>query len=82
MHKTTRSFGLPNDAEERSVLLEPLPGHTESEVVAFLKRLGASKVEVLSPGFISARAAGVVLQKLHSVAHIHVKHEKRPLLGR
>ena len=75
MKKTTRNFDLLDEMKWYSVLLEPLFEHSIKEVVTSLRELGASKVETISPGFVSARATGAMLQRLGSIAHIHLKHE-------
>jgi hypothetical protein len=70
-----RLFGGP-DAEV-TVLLEPRQGHTADEVAQRLRDRGASDVAVLSPGFVSARAARSLLKAVESVASIQPKATKR-----
>jgi hypothetical protein len=68
-------FGGPE--AEVDVLLEPTQGHTADEVARRLRAEGASHVEVLSPGFVSARAARETLDALGPVATAHPKATKR-----
>ncbi len=78
MKKMTLALPLGRDAGEQAILVEPLSGHTDEELVGSLEKLGASKVKILSPGFISARATKSALRKLHDIAHVHFKSEKLP----
>lgn len=59
------------------VLVEPQRGHSDEEVVAALESCGATNVEILAPGFISARAPARVMSELASVAQFHRKRRKR-----
>jgi hypothetical protein len=68
-------FGGPE--AEVDVLLEPHEGHTADEVAQSLRDGGASDVQVLSPGFVSARAARKTLEALSSVATAHPKATKQ-----
>jgi hypothetical protein len=68
-------------AGELSVMLEPLPGHSDDEVVARLEDLGASKVSVLAPGFISAHALADALDAVQEIADVHVKALKQIRIG-
>jgi hypothetical protein len=68
-------FGEP-DAEV-DVLLEPTPGHSADEVAELLRAEGASQVTVLSPEYVSARAARETLAALEPVATVHPKATKR-----
>ena len=60
-----------------SVLVEPLPGHSDEEVVHSLECSGASEVAILAPGFISAQVRRVALEAVEEVAYVHPKHEKQ-----
>lgn len=60
-----------------AVTLEPRPGHTDEDVLKVLKQHGASEVEVIAPGFISAVAPGEVLRTAEAVAHVHVKPQQQ-----
>jgi hypothetical protein len=64
--------------DELDVLIEPADGHTVEEVVQRLHEVGAGNVEVLSPGFISARATRDELRSLESIAVAHPKATKAP----
>ena len=63
---------------ELDVLVEPTAGHTVEEVVDRLREVGAANVEVLSPGFVSARATRDALRSLESIAIAHPKATKSP----
>jgi hypothetical protein len=54
-------------------MVEPLPGHTDDEVVALLQRSGATQISILAPGFISARAQPGALEALQSIAEVREK---------
>ncbi|MGH9658634.1 MAG: hypothetical protein ACRD96_08825 [Bryobacteraceae bacterium] len=63
-----------------AVSIEPLRGHTDREVVAALRAGGATQIEILAPGFISAEATTKCLEALRAIAQIHskpVKHLRR-----
>lgn len=59
------------------VLVEPQDGHSDEEVAAALESCGATSVEILEPGFISARAPLRALTELASLAQFHRKPRKR-----
>lgn len=61
---------------EVSALLEPRDGHSDADVVASLQRLGATDVAVLAPGFVSARGALTLLERLQEIASVHIKARK------
>jgi hypothetical protein len=62
-----------------SVLLEPLPGYSDAEVVNRLRTIGAHRVEVLAPGFVSAAIERGRIEELEEIAEVGVKPQKRPL---
>ena len=68
-------FGGPET--EVDVLLEPTKGHTADEVAQRLRDEGASDIQILSPGFISARTARGTLDALRPVATAHPKVNKQ-----
>ena len=68
---------MANDMMEYMAILEPLPGHSDKEIVTSLQKLGASKVEVLSPGFISAKASGKILKLFNKIASVHLKRDSQ-----
>jgi hypothetical protein len=82
LKKQTAQGASERDREVVPVLAEPLPGHDEAEVVGRLKALGASRIEVLAPGFVSAAIARGRLGELEDIAQVGVKPRKRPLGGR
>jgi hypothetical protein len=65
------------DGDEVSVVLEPRRGHTADEVAQRLRDTGASEVAVLSPSFVSARAARAVLAAVEAVATVRPKATAR-----
>jgi hypothetical protein len=70
------------DARDRQVvpvLAEPRPGHGEAEVVGRLRAIGASRIEVLAPGFVSASLEQGRLGELEDIAEVGIKPRKRPL---
>jgi len=72
-----RNWAFGDPGVEVDVLLEPTQGHTAEEVAQRLRDEGASDVAVLSPGFVSARAARGTLEALQSVATAHPKVTKQ-----
>ncbi len=77
MYFTVRHFNSLDPAKEYSALMEPQPGHTDAEIVKSLQDSGATKVKILSKGFISAQALGSALEKLRGLAEVHIKHESK-----
>jgi hypothetical protein len=64
--------------DELDVLIEPADGHSVEDVVQRLHEVGAADIEVLSPGFISARATREGLRSLEPIAVAHPKATKAP----
>jgi len=60
-----------------SALVEPLPGHSDDEVIDALQRAGAKDVALLSPGFISAIVGAVSIPLLERVASVHPKRQSQ-----
>ena len=81
LKKQTAPGESERDREVVAVVAEPRPGHDEAEVVGRLKALGASRIEVLAPGFVSAALARGRLGELEDIAQVGVKPRKRPLGG-
>ena len=81
LKKQTAPGESERDREVVAVLAEPRPGHDEAEVVGRLEALGASRIEVLAPGFVSAALARGRLSQLEDIAQVGVKPRKRPLDG-
>jgi hypothetical protein len=79
LKKQTAQRESERNREVVPVLAEPLPGHDEAEVVGRLQALGASRIEVLAPGFVSAAIARGRLGELEDIAQVRVKPRKRPL---
>ena len=61
-----------------SVVVEPLPEHTDDEVVAMLEAQGADEISVLSEGYISARIPRDAIEKVEAVASVQLKTRKTP----
>ena len=79
MKKVTRadqSWGC-TDNEETPALLEPRPGYSDDDVLSSLQESGASEVELLAPGFISAQIKPRPLTTLQAVAYVHPKRRKQ-----
>ncbi len=60
-----------------SVTVEPLPGHTDEEIVARLAEIGATEVKILAAGFISARASRESMRRLEDIAAVQIKPTKQ-----
>jgi len=60
-----------------SVTVEPLPGHSDKEVMEFLQGAGALHVEAIGPGFISAEVSGHIREVVEKIAHVHLKARKQ-----
>jgi hypothetical protein len=65
------------DREETPALLEPRPGYSDDDVISSLEESGASEVELLAPGFISAQIKPRSLRALEVVAFVHPKRRKQ-----
>jgi hypothetical protein len=61
-----------------AVTVEPLPGHTDAEVVARLRASGVTDVQVMAPGFVSARATRRSMRAVADIADVQVKATKQP----
>lgn len=66
-----------DDSEETAALLEPRPGYSDDDVLSSLQESGASQVELLAPGFISAQIKPKSLTTLEAVAYVHPKRRKQ-----
>ncbi len=60
-----------------AAMLEPLPGHSDEEVVESLRNAGALAVRILTPGFISAKASRAALSAIEAIAYVHPKRQKQ-----
>ena len=58
-------------------LVCPRAGHTDREVVERLNQNGALEAEILSEGFVSAKAAQSVFRTVESIAVVHPKAVKQ-----
>lgn len=67
------------DSDVVSVIVEPLPNHSCEEVLDRLRALGATEVEVVAAGFISASVIRRRLSALEDIAHAGVKPRSLPI---
>jgi hypothetical protein len=68
-----------SDRQVVAVVAEPRPGHDAGEVVSRLRALGASRIEVLAPGSVSATLERGPLGELEDIAEVGVTPRERPL---
>lgn len=73
LRKTTRPLDALEPEAWLDVLLEPLPGRSDADVLTMLAQQGAQDVAVLHPGFISAQIAPTTLSAAEAVAYVHPK---------
>jgi hypothetical protein len=64
-----------------SLLVAPLPGHSEEEVLRLLATAGATDVKTLAPGCISAVLPLDRLRGLEGVARVHLPAQTQPRSG-
>jgi len=64
-------------AEDEEVMIEPLPGHGDDEILALFERSGATPPLRLAPGFWSGKVPLPLREKVHQVAAVHRKPLKR-----
>lgn len=62
-----------------SILVEPFEGRTDDEVVKELQKLGATDIQVLTKGFISAKLPKSKFGAFERVGHVHIKQEHKSL---
>jgi hypothetical protein len=67
----------PGYTEIVPVLVEPAAGHSDEEIAAALTACGATDVQILAPGFLSANAPGAALASLETIAYVHQKSVKQ-----
>lgn len=67
----------PDATELIPVLVEPLPGHPDEEVLSLLGKMGGIDVTHLAPGFISAELASRYLDSVRKIAYVHRKATKQ-----
>lgn len=63
--------------KEVFVVIEPMQGHSDYEILKSLERTGASQIQVLSPGYISALINKSALKILESIAYVHPKQKHK-----
>jgi len=64
-----------------AVVAEPLDGYSDEEVAQRLRSCGASRIELLAPGYLTARILPNSLEEVQGVARITLKKRKEPLAG-
>ena len=79
LRKQTAGGPSARDRQVVPVLAEPRPGHDDAELVGRLRAIGASRIEVLAPGFVSASIEHGRLAELEDIAEVGIKSRKRPL---
>lgn len=69
----------PTDEAKISVIVETMREHLDQDVIKSLVETGASEIEVLAPGYISARISRAAFKLIEPIAYIHPKqkHELR-----
>lgn len=60
-----------------SILVEPKPGFSDENVKNVLTNFGAEEIEVLSPGFISAKIPKESMKAIEFVAYVHQKQQHK-----
>lgn len=55
------------------VVVEPMEGHSDTDIVKSLESAGASEIEIVAPGYISAFVNRRAVSLLETIAHIHPK---------
>ena len=76
---------LPSRQDEfLPVIAQPVDGHSDEDVFEHLRSAGATSIEHLAPGFISADLPASAFASLESIALVRSKSPKqmrRPLPG-
>jgi hypothetical protein len=75
--KKIRPRKKPNVVEYLSVILEPLEGKSDQEIIEWLKQKDVADVEVLAPKFISATIPADLMTAAQQVAHVSAKSTKQ-----
>jgi hypothetical protein len=63
--------------EDEEVMIEPLPGHGDDEIVAVFEGSGAAPPRRLAPKFFSGKVPSHLRERVHRIATVHRKARKR-----
>jgi hypothetical protein len=61
------------------VVIEPLEGHSDEEILGALRELDASAIDLLAPGYISANLSLEGIERLQDRALVSIKSETEPM---
>jgi len=75
--RSSRQEPTGGDDELVAVTVEPKEGRSDREITVALRRAGASEVEALAPGFISAIVPSSRIDQLRLMAEVHPKVRKK-----
>ena len=64
-------------ADDEEVMIEPLPGHDDDEILAVFERCGAAPPQRLAPRFWSGKVPLPLRERVHQIAAVHRKTRKR-----
>jgi hypothetical protein len=67
----------PNTDDYVPVILEPLKGKSDQEILEWLKKKDVTDAEVLAPKFISATIPAELMTAAQQVAHVSPKTTKQ-----
>jgi len=66
-------------SREISIVVEPDASHGDQEIVERLKASGATRIEVLAPGYISASLPVDNIEQLRGIGHLTLKRQKEAI---
>ena len=75
--KKTRPKSKPKVDEYLPVILEPLKGKSDQEILEWLKQKDVTDAEVLAPKFISATIPADLMTAAQQLAHVSTKATKQ-----
>ncbi len=69
----------PGDAydDDEVVVIEPLPGHGDDEIIAVFERSGAAPPRQIAPRFLSGTVPRHLREGVHRIATVQRKARKR-----
>ena len=70
---------MTDSAGRLPVVIEPLEGHSDEEILAVLRELDASAIDLLVPGYISASLSLEGIERLQDRALVSIKGESEPI---
>jgi hypothetical protein len=79
LSKSLMTRWMADSAGRLPVVLEPLEGHSDEEILSMLRELDASAIELLAPGYISANVSSDGIERLQDRALVSIKGEAEPL---